>query len=523
MRFKFIADRVLAFQSRWSCAFILFLYALFCSESLPYAEQMGMSVWEYVLYMISDHYYLIYVWFFYLLYWSTKQITQERAIERVRYGSHRKYQEVHCGVQAIQLLVVVLLHAAIAFFMGTGRLKSENAFLALGQLQAYDSNMDVVVGYSEIFNNPAVAVMFVALYWWIGSQFLCRILFYANEIWKNKGMFLLMFVALLSGIIGFVTHADESVLAIFFYNNYFVLHHALLNAGLPVTIGILLIMVMLPFGIVSIKNRRKFKEKEAAKYIRNYIYMNPIIIIIFLAMHMFLGIIPCWKEGVTVFEIMFSLTKGFSFRMFSLTEFLYTVVYFMFPIFLVNAFWEKEKENQNKIAMFRLGSREKWTRVIEKVSVYGVIRYFVYYVVISILALAAGTLLFRMDSDGFLSEIIEWYEIGCRKVWLALFVSMVMRGIELLILYQMSLLLYRVTKQTMVSFLFTFMLYVLGFFDKFNVLGLGRSSLYQMLEIIQEIGINAIWLQVVTQMGILSGLIIINYIWRKITWKQLLN
>lgn len=510
-----ITDRVLAFPSRWSCALILFLFAFFCSGSLPYAQQMGMSVYEYVLYMISDHYYLIYVWFFYLLYWSTRQITQERAIERVRYGSHRKYQEVCCGAQAVQLLVVVLLHIVVAFVIGLGGLKSENVFLAIGQLQDYDSNMDVLTGYSEMFDNPMAAIVCVALYWWIGSQFLSRILFYAHEIGQRKGMFLLMFVALLSGMIGFITHVDESVLAIFFYNNYFVLHHALLNVGLPVTIGILLIMVVLPIVIVPRQNRRKIKQKEGTKYIRNYIYMNPIIIIIFLAIYMFLGIVPCLKEEVTFFEIMFSLTKGFSFRMFSLTEFLYTVVYFVFPIFLVNAFWEKEKENQNEIAMFRLGSREKWTRVIEKEGMHGVIRYYVYYVVISILVLVAGSIILTTARDEFLSEIIEWYGIECREVWLALFVSMLLRGIELFILYQMSLLVYRVTKRTMVSFLFTFMIYILGFFERFNVLGLGKSSLYQMLEIIQESGINAVWLQMVTQTGILLGLLIINYIWRK--------
>lgn len=212
--------------------FVLLLFTFSCGRSLPYAEYVGMSLQEYILYVISDHYYLMYVWFFFLLYWSTKQILPSYILQRIRYKSNRRYRKVYSSVKSMQLLVMILAHILIAAVIGVTRLELRGGLESIKQIAVYDSNLDVLMGYAKLFYNCGTAIFCVAFYWWLGSSFLFRLLFYVHEVWKKKGLYCMLIVTLVSGMFGFMSHVDESMFEVFFFNNYFILHHVLLGVGI---------------------------------------------------------------------------------------------------------------------------------------------------------------------------------------------------------------------------------------------------------------------------------------------------
>lgn len=255
MLLRNIKNKVLQLQDIWVCFFVLLLFTFQCGSSLLYAEYVGMSLQEYILYVISDHYYLVYVWFFFLLFWSTRQISQNYTIERIRYRSNERYRRIYSSAKAIQLLGMILAHILIAISVGITRLDIQEGFSSIKQVQTYDSNLDVLKGYAEIFDSDVVAIVCVAFYWWLGSQFLFRLMFYVYEVFKKKGLYSVLIITLVSGMIGFVSHIDESILEIFFYNNYFILHHVLLGAGIFPTLINICVMLFLPDCIGGVEKK----------------------------------------------------------------------------------------------------------------------------------------------------------------------------------------------------------------------------------------------------------------------------
>lgn len=248
-----IKNKIFSLRDAGSFIFVLLLFTFSCGNSLPYAEYVGMSLQEYMLYVVSDHYYLIYVWFFFLLFWSTRQISTNDMVQRIRYGSNKQYRKVYGFAKSIELLIMILAHVLIALMIGITRLDVKEGFFAVKQIISYDSNLEVLIGYAQMFENCIIAMSCVVVYWWLGSCFLFRLLFYVHEVWKKKGLYAVLVYTLASGMFGFMSHVDESILEIFFYNNYFILHHVLLSVGiLPVCIN-LCVMCLVPEGIERVE------------------------------------------------------------------------------------------------------------------------------------------------------------------------------------------------------------------------------------------------------------------------------
>lgn len=506
-----IKNKVIQIQDKWLYVLVLLLFTFQCGNSLPYAEYVGMSLQEYVLYVISDHYYLVYAWFFFLLFWSTRQISQNFVLERIRYGSNHRYREIHCAAKSIQLFVMILAHILIATLIGITKLNIGKGFSAIEHLQTYDSNLDVLLGYANIFDNCTIAIVCVALYWWLGSQFLFRMMFYAHELWRKKGLYSILLLALVSGMVGFMTHYDESVLEVVFYNNYFILHHVLLGVGEIPTLINICIMLFLPSALNVLEKKRNMSLKGIGRYIQSYSYMNTTIMIVFVVTYLIIGIVPLWMSGVSALEVVFGLLKGFSYQSFNLTEFLYYIAFYVFPLFLINAFWEKERTNKNEIAMFRVGSHKIWNRIVNKEGLRCIFRYYICYIS-TLIVCSVGVCCFSETKTGtYMQELSDFYMVPEETIYWVIIISALLKGIELILLYEISLSLYRITKQPLISFLGIFSLYTIGFIEKFDVLIVGKSAVYQILENIQAGESLILGWEIVISIGVLIVLSIVNY------------
>lgn len=261
------------------------------------------------------------------------------------------------------------------------------------------------------------------------------------------------------------------------------------------------------------------EKLKVRKYIQTYSYMNFWRIQIFFIVYFFIGFVPYAKEEGSFGEVLFALLKGFSYRTFYLTEFLYYSCFFLFPIFLIHAFWEQERANKNAIAMFRMGSKEKWERAIYKEGFVCVTKFYIWYIVDLMAVLGISLCFCKGNHEVYLKEIFEFYGVSDTPIFEIVICSILRKGMELVLLYEISLFFYRCTKQTVVSFIGTMLMYLLGFSEKWNIFGIGKSSVYQLLEDMQGNGV-IIKSDIFLVMGSIVILFIINHIRRNVPWER---
>lgn len=254
---RIMGNKVLRLPGRqWYLAVSLVL-AYYAGAAIPFAKAMGMSLTEYILYLMTDHYYLVYAWFFFLLYWIMHAVPKMSQQEWIRYGSYRMKCNVDNLTVGIQLALMILGNFLLVLFIGLAGLGMSGGFRAAALFADATDQMQVLAGYAEIFSDPVIAIICVLLYWDLGCCFLYIMLYYGHQLGGRKVMIGEMVVCVISTIAGFMTDVDESILNVFFFNNDYILHHALLLVGPGIVCMNIAVMVIVCIGIRRIALWRK--------------------------------------------------------------------------------------------------------------------------------------------------------------------------------------------------------------------------------------------------------------------------
>ncbi len=248
---------------------LLCVFGFMRSSDPVVVKSCGMSLAEYVLFAISDHYYLMYGWFIVIFYDSARRIRRNGDVELVRYGTYRKYYIVEIAATVLRLFVLIALHVVAATALGIiFGLPFSGSFLAKEVEGYYSGNVELIFAFREYFATPLVAVLESCVYLLLGSVFIYTLLFFANQLKGDKGIFLAGALVICSTVLGFVTSVDESLAEIFFLNNYFIFHHALLTyAPWVVLLNIAVMLLLTTFGICFVRGgsdgrrRRRWEEK----------------------------------------------------------------------------------------------------------------------------------------------------------------------------------------------------------------------------------------------------------------------
>lgn len=215
----------------WCYVAASLVLAYYAGSAVPLAKVTGMSLTEYILYVLTDHYYLIYVWFFFLLYWIVHVVQMNRRQEWIRYGSCRMKYNVDNLTAVFQLSLMILGNLVLVTLIGLAGVGVSGGFRAARLTEDISGNLTVLAGYAQIFLGPVPALVCVLLYWDLGCIFLYMMLYYAYHLGGRRAMIVELLFYIFSTMVGFITEIDESVLNLFFFNNYYILHHALLMVG----------------------------------------------------------------------------------------------------------------------------------------------------------------------------------------------------------------------------------------------------------------------------------------------------
>lgn len=236
----------------WCYLAVSLVLAYYAGIAVPLARVTGMSLAEYVLYVLADHYYLIYAWFFFLLYWMVHTVRKHGQQEWIRYGSCRNKYNADNVTAIMQISVMILGNLFLVLCVGLAGVGVSGGFQAGNGYEEMGGNMMVLAGYAKIFPNPVIAVICVVLYWGLGCIFLYFMLYYGNLLGGRKIMVMEIVLCIISTLAGYLTQIDESCLNVLFFNNYFILHHALLLVGVQAAVVNMAVMVVGSIGIRGI-------------------------------------------------------------------------------------------------------------------------------------------------------------------------------------------------------------------------------------------------------------------------------
>lgn len=200
--------------------FIVLIFSLYAGYLKGLVYGLNITYWEFVIYVISDHYYFLYflvVTYIFLLFHTFKQANELIQIRSRRYINYFM-------AQIVSLLVIstlyVLIHVLVVAIVGLG-LSLENSFTDL----VIDVNSFVVVEYKKYFSSPLIGSIIVSLYLIFGLTFLGATLLFLKQLFSTKTVIFSILSLYFFMLLSIRTDIDAAIPFIFL-NNYIVLHHA---------------------------------------------------------------------------------------------------------------------------------------------------------------------------------------------------------------------------------------------------------------------------------------------------------
>lgn len=206
------------------------IFAFFCGLELTKALVANMTVFEFMLYVLGNHYYVIYYLLMIYIFFSFEDMNKESTLMLIRLKTIKNQYICRLITVFIQASIVVIGHVLIAFIMGLLCLDCSNAFSAVPFESYHDEALNFVLAYGDYVNTPLTACVYTALFMILGLTFISMIIYVSQCIVGRKATLVVIVAIVLDIMLGFKL-GMSGALELFFLNNYFIFHHALLMSG----------------------------------------------------------------------------------------------------------------------------------------------------------------------------------------------------------------------------------------------------------------------------------------------------
>ena len=474
---------------------VLSIFAFKCGANVPLAIDAGMSLWEYILFCITDHYYSVYAWFFFLIFWSLKIMKNKSELFSVRYLSYKRIYLSHIKMVAVSLLLIIFLHVTIALVIGITKLKIDGGFVAT-KMYSGSSSFELLEMYMSGFKSCIASVLLTASYMWLGSMVIHLILFFSREVFEKKGLILSVLLMIISAMVGFNTTLDDGYGAVLFANNWYILHHGFFVAGSTAFVCVLMSMLIIPFVLWQMALKKKTIVSRTS-YFRQIFFVRKKVYITFLITIVAISIVPMLTAEVTGKDILYKVIGGFSYQTFRLTDFLLYISIPVFCLLFINASLEAENNNKTDIAMYRVGSRVNWTKLRGIENKKFLHRFIMSYIVVTGISIMIGIIVLGYPET--------------ENVFLMILLSYIFRFFEMFLLYEIDMFLYKITRNSVISFLIAFSVFIPGFIidgDVFSIFG--KGSLIQIAYLCENEKINELIILLIANIAFIATLAMIN-------------
>ena len=360
-----IRDNVINFWNDRRKLIIFIVFAWVCGDELVLASSLDMSIFEYLLFVIGNHYYLIYFLLMSYIFFQFDIIKKETNCITIRMKSiKRKYL---CQLMSVfvQTSIYIFLHIFLALVIGGTRLDFVNKFRTRTMDGYCNDTLSLIYGYNEYFSNPLLALIAVVIYLIIGLTVVGMLIYAAREICGSKITLICAGLLIVDIMLGFKLDI-RGFAGIFFANNYFILHHALFKSGWLYTIINMLIDVFVLVGAYIVLKRKKANKAGTYNYVgkmfTNIYQISGFFIVIYVGLN--LVSVKLGNEQICFTDGIISNLAGYSISNFSLLEFVRHILFYAVPLFLVGSFLEKEKHMYNDQVAIRYKTRKQWRSLL---------------------------------------------------------------------------------------------------------------------------------------------------------------
>lgn len=230
----------------------LLMVFVFCSMPLlRESKHLGLGYLEFALLALTNHYYLLFLFFIVFLLTILNFSKNESELCLIRSNSYANFFVLKVLALAEFSIVYVMLHLIVILVIGLLNLPGDNAFTLINECT---SNSDLLILYSEHFMTPAHTLLAIVGYMILGLTFISILIHSITKFTDRKVSIVVIIIMYISMVFALNKGTDRFV-PYFYFNNYFILHHALTKGITMQLIGILAVVSLLIFYTVKKKRR----------------------------------------------------------------------------------------------------------------------------------------------------------------------------------------------------------------------------------------------------------------------------
>ena len=478
---KFITSKILI---------ICLVFSLYSINLKKEAHTLQISYWEYVIYALTDHYYILYFMIISFIFIIFNIFKQTDEIIWIRTRSYIKF----FMSQIVSLIVIssvyVLLHVIVTLTMGIG-LSFNNQYTSIIADERF-----TIRGFSHYYSTPFSASCLIVIYMILGFSFL-GILFLFLKQFLHEIVVIISIITLYMFMLLSIRSDLDLDFPYLFLNNYIILHHSFVVLGDAYYFLPILELITIFFIVILIKRYWNINF-SFSKYFSNFFdkwnlsllfSRNNVIIIITLTLFTILTTIFS-HDTLTFLDVLFIQFNGHGVGYLNYLDFLQLIIYNGIPVYLLCYFLEKENTERSSLLMIRIRDKKSWLASILRTSLI----FIVGYVTITIFITIIISFISGLSFDGFEynTNLFKNTGVGAISPSHLIMIILSTKSLELFVCFLSIFLLYCFTNTTLPGFLLISLAYFLCLIDlpmvKFNPFGM--SSLIRLEEFIGETGLS---------------------------------
>lgn len=482
--------------TKWN-ALILLVFSYACGTGLSLAKAYKMTSLEFGLYILANHYYLLYFFLISYLALIIRGIKQLQPHELIRYKYKKNFMLVKTLTIIAYTSILVFAQWLIAIIVGVINLPTNSKFSAIPISGIASDTANFFFKFKEVFSSPLWATLSICIYLIIGLSTLAMIIWVISLKFSNKVAIITVIGIIVNVMVGFKTELSEFAYPLFI-NKYLIFHHTQFQHGW-FAVGLLLLIQALIFGFILIKRRHHNKTILLFdRFINNK--GNYLIVIVFLLGYYILRLVSFKVSGEdsSYFYYLSTLYMGIPENSVNLKELLAYIIYMGAPIYLLAKFQEFTKSYQSAPWMIRHRNKKECNYGIFRAGAKFIIIYFLIGLVISLLTATFVT----GKSSG---DLLQLLGTDSTELLILLLVSQLVRLIELFMVYGIFNLFMRLTGQSTLSYMASMFGYIILFFMP----GLSKYYPFGISSIIRLVSLFGNGLMVLLGIVSIYGLLVI--------------
>ena len=372
---SFIHKKILRnlYSIRWILLFELSVFACFCGETLVEMKQVKVSVWQYMMIMSMEHYYLLYLWIPICIFIILKQIKQYDATEVIRYKNFYSLMRTEYVVFFVTIVVIILLHYCISFFTGVFSLSFQSIVLSHKE-EIYEGTIKLLYLFQEQFSNSLLSMFIISSYFIAGILFVWTILFFIRihfgfkqTLYTSVGLFFSLYF-------GFLLLGEKKldIFSIFGLNNYIIFHHSYFVHSMVWFLMYSSINLIFQCYVLGVFQKKKSNTLKRLIPYRKY----SIWIVGFLSLWLLFEWIGASYTGeVCISDLFVTMFVGNFIGEKSVLYWMKTLFLFLLPVTIIGIIQTKFMEVANTPIFIRYRNKKEVNKAMENVCISFVTKY----------------------------------------------------------------------------------------------------------------------------------------------------